>query len=65
MESPAFFWISKSSRSHSCTRACSCSDLYSQWAAMPDSATPCISRVRIWISMGRSKGPASTVCRDW
>ena len=39
--------------------------LYFQCAAMPCSATRCISCVRIWISMRWRPGPMTVVCSDW
>ena len=39
--------------------------LYFQCAAMPRSATRCISCVRIWISMRSRPGPMTVVCSDW
>ena len=33
-----------------------------QWAAIPNSAPSCISRVRIWISSGLPAGPTTVVC---
>ena len=39
--------------------------LYFQWAAMPYSATWCISFVRIWISKGLPLLPMTVVCSDW
>ena len=41
------------------------SRLYSQCAAMPNSAVRCISRVRIWISKSWPPGPKTVVCSDW
>ena len=41
------------------------SSLYIQWAATPNSARSCISRVRIWISSGLPSGPITVVCSDW
>ena len=38
--------------------------LYFQWAAIPYSATWCMSVVRIWTSIGRCR-PITAVCRDW
>ncbi len=37
--------------------------LYTQWAAMPNSASRCIWRVRIWISKGFPSGPMTVVWR--
>ena len=39
--------------------------LYFQWAAIPNSAVRCISKVRIWISKGWPLVPMSVVCKDW
>ena len=39
--------------------------LYPQWAAMPNSARWCISRVRICTSSGLPCGPTTVVCSDW
>ncbi len=38
--------------------------LYSQWAATPNSASSCISRVRSWISSGVPAGPITVVWSD-
>ena len=39
--------------------------LYVQWAATPNSATRCISCVRIWISIGSPVWVMTVVCSDW
>ena len=39
--------------------------LYSQWAAIPNSAVWCMSCVRTWISSGFPCGPITVVCSDW
>ncbi len=44
---------------------CPCRSLYFQWAAMPRSATRCMSCVRIWILMRSRPGPMTVVWSDW
>lgn len=76
IESPACFCISSNSFTQRRARWCAALPsplsadwpdpfLYIQWAAMPDSATACMSAERTWISIGAPYGPNSTVCSDW
>ena len=62
-------WNSRSCRSHA--KCCSSGStptrpsLYFQWAAMPFSATSCISSVRICTSNGTPPSLTTEVCSDW
>ena len=65
-------WMSISDCSHIAPRRCASSGLpacapalYIQCAAMPASATACISSVRIWNSTAVPSGLTSVVCSDW
>ena len=61
--------IWRSHVSFSCSLVSMClpseATLYFQWAAIPYSASRCISNVRIWISKGWPVLPIRVVWSDW